>query len=604
MGWDQRSKLQQWCIVVCRGAAVFYKNHQKKSRIKGKSPGIVEMREVGSCLGELKDPTTAASLVGASLVLPTPVICRHFKPICHCDYLMLLETQSRSHRIVALTHPHPTDMNATLRDQLILLEQQFLIAFVAQDETALQEFSLELPRLINHFKAAEASGDLDDDTAILLSRISQSIKATTQCVLECEDILKDAQAGLMSCFNLPLPSDDLLLPVSTSPPTFTPHYLLFSHISSSGALGILGHNKLLDACAYRWLRQNIHNPYPTSTQLQLIGDESMTSVAQAGRWFQEARDAIGWTKLSDEFFTGALNATITAAKQFYLEHDKTIPFVIAFAFSKVKAFMETLFAEHPTSPTPITSHVGSDQALRPGQDLFDNDELEDTTPPPPVAGCKRNHSEDSATSLASDLHRPLKRLWCVHLLKPTRGLTCNEKFVCGSAQPRQVHPSNTSIRASTHTSAIPVTSIQPSDPSFPVESKADYLALNSIGQRQTDLYDSGSEKAVISSDLPTSHNKMHQQNQEVTPQVPSERHLNTSVNYTANHTWDQSPGSVPTFAWPMLPSLDHTPTDFTGASQITVRPDASVDLGVFDWNSISNPLVKTPISMSTSHLLS
>jgi hypothetical protein len=253
-------------------------------------------------------------------------------------------------------------MNATLRDRLILVEQLFLIAVVAQDETALEEFSLELSRLIHHFKAVEASGDLDDNTTLLLSRVSQVIRATTQCMLECEDILKDAQTGL-SCSSLPLPSNDLL-PVSTSRPTFTPYRLLFSHVSSSGTLSILGHNKLLDACAYRWLMQNMHNPYPTSTQLQIIGDESMTSVAQAELWFQEARDLIGWTRLSDEFFTGSLNATITAAKRVYLERDNTIPFCIAFAFSKVKAFMETLFAEHPS----LTSHVGcSAQAPRPYQ---------------------------------------------------------------------------------------------------------------------------------------------------------------------------------------------------------------------------------------------
>ena len=164
--------------------------------------------------------------------------------------------------------------------------------------------------------------------------------------------------------------------------------------------------------------------------------------------------------------------------------------------------------------------------------------------------------------------------------------------------PYSEHPSGPSIKALTHTSAIPVTSIQPSDPSFPVVSKAspDSLALNSIGQRQTDLYDSASEKAVISSDLLASHDKMHHQTPEDSPQVPSERHLNTS----ANHTWDPSP----TFAWPMSSSLDHPSTDFTGASQITVRRDASVDLGVFDWNSIPNPLIKTPISMSTCLLLS
>lgn len=262
-------------------------------------------------------------------------------------------------------------MNATLHDRLILLEQRFLIAVIAQDETALEEFSLELSQLVHHLKAAEANGDLDDSTTLLLSRVSQAIKATTQCVLECEDIIKD-QIGLISCSNLALPSDDQL-PLPTSRPAFTPYPLLFCH-SSPENLGILGRNKLLDACAYRWLTQNIHNPYPTSTRLQIIGDESMTSAAQGERWFQEARDIIGWTRLSDEFFTGSLNATITTAKRVYLEHDNTIPFCIAFAFSKVKASMETLFSEHLALPAP-TRQVGcSNQAPGPvpeGQDYFE-----------------------------------------------------------------------------------------------------------------------------------------------------------------------------------------------------------------------------------------
>ena len=241
-------------------------------------------------------------------------------------------------------------MNATLCDRLILLEQLFLVAVVAQDEMALQEVSLELSQLIHHFKAVDASGDLDNNTALLLSRVSQVIGTTTQCMLECEDILKDGQSSLMSCSDLPLPSDDLLQ-MSTSRPTYTSYRLLFS---SSGS--ILGHNKLLDACAYRWLMQNVHNPYPTCAQLQTIGNESLTSVPQVELWFQEARDMIGWTRLSHEFFTGSLNSTIAAAKRVYLEQDNTIPFSIVLAFSRVKAFMETLFAEHPASPT-LTSQV-------------------------------------------------------------------------------------------------------------------------------------------------------------------------------------------------------------------------------------------------------
>jgi hypothetical protein len=259
-------------------------------------------------------------------------------------------------------------MDATLHDRLVLMEQRFLIAVVSHDEAALKDLCQEWPWLFRHFQAVEASGSLDDKTALLLSRVLRVIKATTQCMLECEDALKDAQTALISCSSLPMPSDDLL-PVTNSRPTFPP-YLLFSHVSSSGNLGILGQNKLLDACAYRWLMQNMHNPYPTSTQLQIIGDKSMTSVAQAELWFLEVRESVGWTRLSDEFFASSPSATISAAKRVYLEHDDTIPFCVILAFSKVKAFMETLFAEHPALPA-LTSHVEcSAQVVPVGQDHF------------------------------------------------------------------------------------------------------------------------------------------------------------------------------------------------------------------------------------------
>ncbi|KAH8997343.1 hypothetical protein EDB92DRAFT_1412925, partial [Lactarius akahatsu] len=493
-------------------------------------------------------------------------------------------------------------MNATLHDRLILVEQLFLIAVVAQDETALKEFSQELSRLTHHFKAVEASGDLDDDTALLLSHVSQVIRATTQCVLECEDVLTGTQTGLINGSKLSLSPDDLL-PVSTSFPTFTPYCLLFSHFSSSGTLGILGHNKLLDACAYRWLLQNMHNPHPTPTQLQTMGDESMTSVAQAELWFQEARDLVGWTRLSHEFFTGSLNATISAAKRVYLEHDNSVPFCIAFALSKVKASIETLFAEHSALPT-LTSHVGcSAQVLRPipvvndsvhFNDLLDKGEMEeDTTPPPPVAGRKRDLPEDTTTPLASDLHRPLKRLRAQSL--------------------RQVHPYLESMRplsntgsaveksatdVSIHTRVTPVTSVQLSDPSFPVGSKPspDTLVFDSTGQRQTDYYGDALESVVVSPGPPVSRggmcNQQISEDSEGSPPVPPEQqHFSSSTN----HRRYPSPGPVPTFAWPVPPSLDHPLTNSTGALPITVSPGAPVGLNVFDWNSIPNPLVKSTI---------
>lgn len=248
-------------------------------------------------------------------------------------------------------------MDATLRDKLVLLEQRFLIAVVSYDEAALRDIYQEWSWLFRYFQAAKACGSLDDSITLLLSRISQSIEATTEYMLECEDIALEAQKSSISSSNSPLPPDGLLS-ASTNQTMIAPCHLLFSPISSSGKPSILGRSKVLDACAYRWFMQNMHNPYPTSTRLQAIGDESNTSVAQVELWFQEARDSVGWTSLSHEFFTGSLDATIAIAKRVYLEHDDTVPFRIRFAFFKVKAFIETLFLEEPALPASLASHVG------------------------------------------------------------------------------------------------------------------------------------------------------------------------------------------------------------------------------------------------------
>ena len=132
-------------------------------------------------------------------------------------------------------------------------------------------------------------------------------------------------------------------------------------------------------------------------------------------------------------------------------------------------------------------------------------------------------------------------------------------------------------------------SVQPSDPS---------LALNPTGQRQTDLYESASGMDT-SSDPPASQGNMydHQFSEDFSP-GPSKRLLNPS----RNHRQHPFLGSVPTLAWPVLPSLDHRPADSAGASQITVNPGAPVDLSVFDWNSIPNPLVEATMPTSMCHL--
>ena len=331
-------------------------------------------------------------------------------------------------------------MHATLHERLIRAEQQALLAIISGDEECLEAFSQEWSLLRDDIKTIKAGGQLDDHTALLIYKVSRAIENTTLCVLESRDILQESTRSITDFFqNIPFDDSSTASPHSQA---VVPRRLLFPDLPSSAIPKILGQQKLLDSYAYSWLTQNIHDPYPSSAQVQMISDISDASTAQVELWFQEVRDSIGWSKLSHDFFAGSVSATVAAARRVFLkrERDRNISFDIVFAFTAVKASAETLFSEYPAlqgknvdrgSITAIrTVNMGSSpddyinntdsilvspqvnlQALDPLSDLSDSDESdeEDTNPPPPIAGCKRLLAEDEPTSQVADPGSPLKR---------------------------------------------------------------------------------------------------------------------------------------------------------------------------------------------------
>ena len=369
--------------------------------------------------------------------------------LCLCNVRVFFKPQRLGRLNVPSHVPSQSSMNPTLSERLIRAEQHFLLAVVSNDEESLKHFSQEWSQLARDIEDIKATGQLDDNTAHLLSKVSQVIENMTVCMLE-SGILQESLTCAISEFIQDIPSGD---PPLASLPTqaIAPCHLLFSDFSSSSNSTILGQQKLLDSYAYCWLMQNIHDPYPNNMQIQVLGDLSGTSTAQVELWFEEAKNSIGWNKLSRDFFAGSANATVAAARRVYLEHDRNISFDVVFAFTAVKAFAETLFLESPPLQGKVVDmgsarairtmamdqdhHMGSftdepildpDGILVPSQvdclappdplsDLSDSDESEeeDTTPPPSIVGCKRPLAEDVLTSQAEGLGRPLKRHRCV-----------------------------------------------------------------------------------------------------------------------------------------------------------------------------------------------
>ena len=341
-------------------------------------------------------------------------------------------------------------MDATLRERLIRAEQNFLLAVVSNDEESLKLFSQEWSQLAQDMASIKVAGHLDDDKALLLSQVSRAVENIANFMLESGTILQETQILSISDLIQDVPSDPppIKLP---HPQVIAPCHLLFSNHPFSTTPSILGQQKLLDSFAYRWLMQNIHNPYPSSVQMRIISDVSGASTAQVELWFQEIRDSIGWSKLSHNFFAGSIDATVAAARRIYLECDKDISFDIVFAFTTVKALAETHFSEQPAlrgknakttsaqafpnevmdqyhhmEPFPDDSIIEREgiiippsadplTPLDPFSDPSDSDdsEEEDTTPPPPIAGCKRSSTEDVLTSQVYGIGKPQKRRRCV-----------------------------------------------------------------------------------------------------------------------------------------------------------------------------------------------
>ncbi|KAI9512531.1 hypothetical protein F5148DRAFT_1279648 [Russula earlei] len=323
-------------------------------------------------------------------------------------------------------------MEATLLAKAVHLEQQFLLAVLSDDEESLKEVFREQSQFSNHVNAIQATRKLDEKTARLPFQVAGSIQDITSCLLQSESISQDAQSHLNDLISeMPTNTSE------TSSPT-VPYHPLFSH-HPSDVQSTLGQHKALDAHAYRWLMHNLHNPYPPSKQLQVLGHLSGTSAAQVEIWFEEMRDVIGWTRLSREFFASSPGATVAAARRVYLERDNSMPFGVVSAFTAMKAVAETHFPERPALegkhfnedhdlswtlpgmpeapdhcmdsegifvPFQVDSSMAPDDFFYLSESDCDSSEEEDTTPPPAVAGCKRRLTEDILTSEDSDSARP------------------------------------------------------------------------------------------------------------------------------------------------------------------------------------------------------
>jgi hypothetical protein len=100
------------------------------------------------------------------------------------------------------------------------------------------------------------------------------------------------------------------------------------------------------ASAYKWLRHNLHKPYPTVEEVKSICANSNTSEKRIRNWFISARQRMGWTRIAKEHFHSDREDTADAAYRALVETDPKRPIdaKLMFEFVKMELAAEKMYS--------------------------------------------------------------------------------------------------------------------------------------------------------------------------------------------------------------------------------------------------------------------
>ena len=365
------------------------------------------------------------------------------------------------------TFKPPSIMDSSLRERLLTAEVDFFLALSREDKS-IQSFEATWDALTQDLSRALRSHALSEETIELAHTIASRISVLSDVFLDIrirmDDItskLKNDVDGIFSTLsladtprNVPLQQRSITHPLQT--PSAIDHSIsqpMFDRAKTSTI-------PVYIAAAYRWLLENLHDPYPSVAKKESIADGAGTDVRHVNSWFINIRRRIGWTALSKKYFAGSRAETVDAAYRVLVAEDPERPLEpdIRLDFMKMMVDAEGLYAEKfgsrllavkldvavedstggcnvaeetgkpqapplinnpalvrpgppepshhrspSTSPEPISPELSSDASE-------DNDD--NISPPISVAGHKRRISSISSESDDSH-HRFFKRFRCV-----------------------------------------------------------------------------------------------------------------------------------------------------------------------------------------------
>nr|AOC97530.1 HD1 protein [Volvariella volvacea] len=191
-------------------------------------------------------------------------------------------------------------MEDTIRTRLMTADLDLLKAFEDNGDS-LEEFAESWTSLVRDVDSARLNGTLSPSLNDLASVVASRIALLSQSF---HDLHADTEA-LESHFSSEIAS--ILAEGTGTPPPYSP-----SHQS---------HHSLYVESAYRWLVDNLHNPYPSKQLRVHLAKKSGSAVKDIDSWFTDVRRRIGWNYLRRDAFSNKRSSIVNAATRFYLDKD-------------------------------------------------------------------------------------------------------------------------------------------------------------------------------------------------------------------------------------------------------------------------------------------
>nr|AAZ14947.1 homeodomain mating-type protein [Coprinellus disseminatus] len=99
--------------------------------------------------------------------------------------------------------------------------------------------------------------------------------------------------------------------------------------------------------ALRWLKQNIHNPYPSQAVRNAIAHQTQSALKDIDAWFIDIRKRIGWSCLRYKRFRNRKADIVDAASRFFTNSDPHRPLegIIESEFASIASTVDQLYTE-------------------------------------------------------------------------------------------------------------------------------------------------------------------------------------------------------------------------------------------------------------------